>query len=97
VDKQRRTPYEGRMGIGLGSLDQNISERIRTAIVERLPDAKVDVSGSKGHFTLVVTSQQFAGKLPLAQQRLVYSAIAPLMAGDNAPVHAIDSLKTLVP
>jgi acid stress-induced BolA-like protein IbaG/YrbA len=85
------------MGISLGSLDDNISSRIRAAIVARLPDAKVDVSGGKGHFTLVVTSQQFAGKLPLAQQRLVYSAIAPLMAGDNAPVHAIDSLKTLVP
>jgi acid stress-induced BolA-like protein IbaG/YrbA len=85
------------MGISLGSLDDNISARIRAAIVERLPDAKVDVSGSKGHFTLVVTSQEFAGKLPLAQQRLVYSAIAPLMAGDNAPVHAVDSLKTLVP
>lgn len=85
------------MGIGLGSLDQNISERIRAAIVERLPGAQVEVSGGKGHFTLVVTSQEFAGKLPLAQQRLVYSAIAPLMAGDNAPVHAIDNLKTLLP
>jgi acid stress-induced BolA-like protein IbaG/YrbA len=85
------------MSINLGSLDSNIAARIRSAIVERLPDAKVDVSGSKGHFTLVVTSKEFAGKMPLAQQRLVYSAIAPLMAGDNAPVHAVDSLKTLTP
>ncbi|MFZ6184907.1 hypothetical protein [Nannocystis pusilla] len=32
-----------------------------------------------------------------AQQRLVYGAIAHLMAGDMAPVHAVDSLRTIVP
>jgi len=85
------------MSIGLGSIESNIAEKIRSAIIERLPDAKVDVSGRGGHFTLSVTSVEFVGKTPLASQRLVYSAIAPLMAGDNAPVHAVDSLKTLVP
>ncbi|HTM43951.1 MAG TPA: BolA/IbaG family iron-sulfur metabolism protein [Polyangiaceae bacterium] len=80
----------------LGSLEQNIAEQIRKAIVEKLPGAVVDVSGAGGHFTLVVKSEQFAGKTPLAAQRLVYSAIAPLMAGEGAPVHAIDNLKTIV-
>jgi hypothetical protein len=30
----------------------------------------------------------------IESHRLVYAAIAPLMAGDAAPVHAIDRLKT---
>jgi acid stress-induced BolA-like protein IbaG/YrbA len=85
------------MSVSLGSLDANIAEQIRRAIVERLPGAVVEVSGSKGHFTLQVTSDQFAGKTPLASQRLVYSAITHLMAGDHAPVHAVDSLKTRTP
>jgi hypothetical protein len=33
----------------------------------------------------------------LESQRLVYSAIAHLMKGDLAPVHAVDKLKTRVP
>jgi stress-induced morphogen len=44
-----------------------------------------------------VTSPVFAGKSMLESQRLVYGAIAHLMAGDQAPVHAIDSLKTRTP
>jgi acid stress-induced BolA-like protein IbaG/YrbA len=79
----------------LGSIEQNISEQIRKAIVEKLPGAVVDVSGKGGHFTLVVKSEQFAGKSPLQSQRLVYSAITHLMSGADAPVHAIDSLKTI--
>jgi acid stress-induced BolA-like protein IbaG/YrbA len=39
----------------------------------------------------------FAGKNMLESQRLVYSAITHLMAGDMAPVHAVDSLKTRTP
>jgi stress-induced morphogen len=30
----------------------------------------------------------------LERHRMVYTAIAALMAGDTAPVHAIDTLKT---
>ena len=36
-----------------------------------------------------------SGKGTLAKQRLVFSAIAHLMKGDDAPVHAIDELETL--
>ena len=36
----------------------------------------------------------FAGKSMLESQRLVYGAIAHLMKGDGAPVHAVDKLTT---
>ena len=42
-------------------------------------------------------SPVFAGKNMLESQRMVYGAIADLMKGDRAPVHAVDSLKTRTP
>jgi acid stress-induced BolA-like protein IbaG/YrbA len=74
-----------------GSIPDAISESIRGV----LSDAKVEVSGGGGHYSLVVTSSAFDGKGMLESQRLVYSAIAHLMKGDGAPVHAVDSLKTV--
>ena len=55
------------------------------------------MNGGGGHYTIEVTSPVFAGKNMLQSQRLVYSAIADLMKGDMAPVHAVDSLKTRTP
>ena len=73
----------------------SVEDAISAAIVEKLPDARVVVSpGSQGHYVLDVVSKEFEGKGMLACQRLVLSAIAPLMKGDRAPVHAIDTLKT---
>ena len=60
-------------------------------------DAEASVSGGGGHFSIEVVSTAFAGKGMLESQRLVYSAIAHLMKGDLAPVHAVDTLKTRVP
>lgn len=62
-----------------------------------MPGAQVTVRGGGGHFSIEVISELFAGKNPVQSQRLVYSAIKHLMAGDNAPVHAVDSLQTRVP
>lgn len=85
------------MGAHLTTFQGSITDAIRSAIEAKLPGATVDVTGGGGHYTLVVTSAVFAGKRPVESQRLVYGAIAHLMAGSDAPVHAIDSLKTLVP
>ncbi|MEX2207872.1 MAG: BolA/IbaG family iron-sulfur metabolism protein [Myxococcota bacterium] len=71
--------------------------QIRTAIENALPCEAIDVRGSGGHFEIRVVSASFAGKNSLAKQRLVFSAIAHLMRGDGAPVHAIDKLETLAP
>jgi stress-induced morphogen len=71
---------------------------LREAIAEELPGAAIEVAAtSPGHFTISVASEAFAGKSLVQQQQLVYRAIAPLMAGDAAPVHAIDRLQTRIP
>jgi acid stress-induced BolA-like protein IbaG/YrbA len=67
---------------------------LKQAIETAISGSTAEVSGGGGHFSLVVTASVFAGKGMLESQRLVYSAIAHLMKGDMAPVHAIDSLKT---
>jgi acid stress-induced BolA-like protein IbaG/YrbA len=77
-------------------MSAEISNQIESMIAAALPGAEIEVTtGSPGHFALVVRSDAFEGKRLLEKQRMVYRAIAPLMGGDDAPVHAIDSLKTL--
>ncbi|MFV8754645.1 BolA/IbaG family iron-sulfur metabolism protein [Nannocystaceae bacterium ST9] len=74
---------------------QAIAEQLHDAILAKLPGSAVEVTiGSPGHYSLAVSSAEFAGKTTLAKQRLVYAAITHLMAGDAAPVHAIDKLVT---
>jgi acid stress-induced BolA-like protein IbaG/YrbA len=79
------------------SADQ-ICAALRSAIVAALPDAQVEVTpNSPGHFGIEVVSPAFAGLSMVRQQQLVYGAIKELMAGDGAPVHAVDRLKTRTP
>ena len=86
------------MALRIGSFDEDVSETLRRAIEARLPGARVQVgSGSPGHFEIRVVSDAFAGKTRVQQQQLVYGAIAHLMSGDSAPVHAIDRMETLLP
>ena len=75
-----------------------VLDELRRALKTALPDAAVEVeAGSPGHFTLSVVSAAFAGLPRVRQQQRVYAAIAHLMAGDAAPVHAIDQLITRTP
>lgn len=75
----------------------SVEEAIRTAVVAKLPDAKVEVSGGGGHYTIGVVSTAFEGKNLLESQRLVLGAIKHLLLGERAPVHAVDSLTTRTP
>jgi acid stress-induced BolA-like protein IbaG/YrbA len=75
----------------------SITDQIKTCILEALPDAEVEVGGASGHFEIFVRSQEFAGKRIVQKQRLVYSAIKHLMAGDDAPVHAVDRMVCELP
>lgn len=75
----------------------SVLDALKKAILASLPDAEVEASGGGGHFSLRVTSTAFAGKGKLESHRMVLSAIAPLMKGDLAPVHAIDTLITRTP
>jgi acid stress-induced BolA-like protein IbaG/YrbA len=71
---------------------------MREAIETAIPGAAVEVSATgPGHFEIRVVSETFAGRSRVAQQQAVYAAIARLMKGDGAPVHAIDHLETLTP
>lgn len=75
----------------------DISITLREAIAAAIPGAAVEVNpGDPGHFTIRVVSNAFEGKSMVQQQQLVYGAIADLMKGDGAPVHAIDRLQTAV-
>ena len=75
----------------------SVFDAVRDAIEAAVPDATAEVTGGGGHFSIIVTSPSFAGKGTLANHKLVLGAIAHLMKGDMAPVHAVDSLVTRVP
>jgi stress-induced morphogen len=72
----------------------SIPDAIREAVVARIPDAKVVASGGGGHWVIEVVSPVFAGKSLLDRQRLVLGSIKHLMAGELAPIHAVDSITT---
>lgn len=73
----------------------DILAAIKSAIHEKVENAEVEVTGGGGHFSIVVKAPVFKGKGMLESQRIVYGAITHLMKGDMAPVHAVDSLKTI--
>jgi len=75
----------------------SIPDAITSAVKSRLPDAEVSVTGGGGHWSITVVSAWFAGKSMLESQRQVLGAIKHLLAGDQAPVHAVDSLVTRTP
>ncbi len=80
------------------TMSEAIAKQLHDAIVAKLPESEVEVTiGAPGHYSLAVTSAEFAGKNLLGKQRLVYSAITHLMGGDDAIVHAIDKLTTREP
>lgn len=80
------------------SSSRDLSDEIRRAIAGALPDAQIEVeAASPGHYAIRVVSSAFAGLNRVRQQQLVYGAIAHLMQGDAAPVHAIDRLLTELP
>jgi acid stress-induced BolA-like protein IbaG/YrbA len=79
----------------LGGGAPPIVGQIQDAIAQALPGAEVKVrAGQPGHFSLAVRAAQFQDQNRVTCQRLVYKAIAHLMSGERAPVHAIDQLET---
>lgn len=81
----------------LTTFQGSVTETVKRAIEEKIEGATAQVAGGGGHYEIEVTAAAFAGKSTLERQRLVLTAIAHLMAGDAAPVHAVDSLKTRTP
>ena len=77
---------------------EQLVQQISAAIKGRITDARVEVtSGGPGHYVIRVESHEFGGKPRVKQQQLVYGAIAHLMTGQDAPIHAVDRLECIVP
>lgn len=70
---------------------------IENMIKASISDAQVyvtDLTGTKDHYSVVVVSDEFSGKMPLKQHRMVNASLAePLASGE---LHALQ-LKTLTP
>lgn len=75
----------------------NVDDAIRAAIRSAIADAQVEVRGDGRHFQLVVVSSAFEGRNTLERHRMVLGSLKDLMAGDAAPVHAIDSISARMP
>jgi acid stress-induced BolA-like protein IbaG/YrbA len=74
---------------------QGMARELESAIAAAFPGARVEVhANGAGHFEIRVVSASFAQQSRVVQQQRVYAAIAHLMKGDSAPVHAIDRLVT---
>ena len=85
------------MSPSLPIASDEVCTALRRSIEAAITGAVVDVtSGRPGHFEIRVVSRAFDGKSMLQQQQVVYGAIAHLMRGDDAPVHAIDRLHTAI-
>jgi len=71
-------------------------ESLRRLILEHFPDAEVqveDLTGTKDHYRLSITSASFEGMPQIRRHRLVYSALG---ARVGAEIHAL-SLNTRCP
>ena len=80
------------------SRPEKVVEDLREAIAKALPEAEIEIRATgAGHFEIKVVCAAFEERSRVSQQQAVYGAIAHLMRGDAAPVHAIDKLETLVP
>ena len=67
---------------------EDITARIRKA----LPDADVqivDTTGGGDHFSATVISTAFADMGLVDRHRLVYAALAEVIHGPRAPIHAL--------
>lgn len=70
---------------------------VETLLAAALPGARIavrDLQGTGDHFQATIEAEQFRGKTLVEQHRMVYAALADLMAS-NA-IHAL-SLKTGIP
>ncbi len=75
-----------------------IIQQIRAAVEAAVPCTELDVqSNSPGHFTIRVVSPVFADLSRVKQQQLVYASLKNLMAGNAAPLHAVDRLDCVTP
>ncbi len=67
-------------------------QTIKSLIEQGIPGATANVRGDDGvHFEASVISDAFAGKLPLARQRMIYATLGELMGRE---IHALSFTQT---
>ena len=84
--------------LNAGQEPEDVVGKLRGNIEAAIEGAEVTVTtAGPGHFEIRVVSSAFEGLNRVKQQQLVYGAITDLMAGQNAPVHAIDKMECITP
>jgi acid stress-induced BolA-like protein IbaG/YrbA len=84
--------------LNAGPDPEKTSADLRARIEATIDGAEVQISAAgPGHFEIRVVSTAFEGLNRVKQQQLVYGAIKELMAGPNAPVHAVDKMECITP
>ncbi len=69
------------------------TEQIRLLIQAGLPEAHVEVDGDGRHFSAIVVSELFSGKLMVQQHQLVYRSLGDRVGTE---IHAL-SIRTYTP
>lgn len=71
----------------------DISSEIKIRIEKSIVNSQAEVTcGGNRHYSLTVMSNSFDGLTQVKQHQLVYATIKDLMAGNDAPIHAIDQM-----
>lgn len=74
-------------------ISSDISAEIKQRIEQTIANSQAEVlCGGNRHYSLTVTSAIFAELAMVKQHQLVYASISDLMAGNDAPIHAIDKM-----
>lgn len=76
-------------------IQNKLTEAFAPAHVEVIDESHLHVGhagaeSGKGHYAVIIHSQAFAGKTPIARHRMVYAALGELM---ETKIHAL-SIKT---
>lgn len=75
----------------------DLTAEIKQRIETQIPNAQADViCGGERHYALTVISETFDGLSLVKQHQMVYATIKDLMAGNDAPIHAIDKMNLRV-
>ena len=70
------------------------NEEVQQLIEAGLPGADVKVTGDGSHFEAVVISEDFEGKSPVVQQKMVYATLGDHIT--NGSLHAL-TIKAYTP
>jgi len=78
----------------INATPQELANLMQELIEKAIEGANANVKAiSPGHFEIAVNAPSLAGMMKVKQQQQVYGAIAHLLVGAQAPVHAIDKME----